>query len=192
MQSQKTVFRPLNARTPPAADTDRAGPALPPSKQISKGNRQSAFPRRWIRCGGVIPFVYIIWISRTATPSRRNGGVVAPERRYRLAGTVAPLRRNSRACKKGAPISPAGQVPKACRLRLPIRQSAPSTPNRRPSRRREKTFPWARPPCVVSGVQAACFTMDGRKRLPAPFPKRRAKEAPAGVRICEKECADGR
>ena len=79
MQSQKTVFRPLNARTPPAADTDRAGPALPPSKQISKGNRQSAFPRRWIRCGGVIPFVYIIWISRTATPSRRNGGAVAPE-----------------------------------------------------------------------------------------------------------------
>ena len=94
MQSQKTVFRPLNARTPPAADTDRAGPALPPSKRISKGNRQSAFPRRWIRCGGVIPFVYIIWISRTATPSRRNGGVVAPERRYRLAGTVIPSRRN--------------------------------------------------------------------------------------------------
>ena len=145
MQSQKTVFRPLNARTPPAADTDRAGPALPPSKQISKGNRQSAFPRRWIRCGGVIPFVYIIWISRTATPSRRNGGVVAPERRYRLAGTAIPLRRNSRACKKGAPISPAGQVPKACRLRLPIRQSTPSAPNRRPSRGHERTFPWARP-----------------------------------------------
>ena len=192
MQSQKTVFRPLNARTPPAADTDRAGPALPPSKRISKGNRQSAFPRK-----GFVAEVS----SRSSTSSgfparpprlagtvaslRRNGDTVSPERRYRCAGTAARAKRVRPSHLPGRSRKPAVSVSPSDNRPLPPQTGV------LPAGTRE-LFHGHAPSCVVSGVQAACFTMDGRKRLPAPFPKRRAKGAPASVRICEKECADGR